>query len=125
MSSLTKRSRVAFLGKRGSFSEEAALKLGEEAELVSRSTSEALFSSLDEELADFILAPIENSLAGSVHRSFDLLLESGLEIIAEIIMQATTQDPEVAAALDELRENADEVRILGRYPKAKFLINQA
>ncbi len=55
MSNLTEKSRVAFYGHRGSFSEEAALKLcGAGTELVSRSTFESLFSSIDEGLADYI-----------------------------------------------------------------------
>ena len=33
-----------------------------------------------------MLAPVENSLAGSVHRSYDLLLESQLKIVGEIII---------------------------------------
>ncbi len=79
--------RVAFQGERGAFSEEAAVKLlGEEIELVPRPTFEALYSSLQDGLADIILAPIENSLAGSVHRSYDLLIASGLHIQAEVVI---------------------------------------
>jgi prephenate dehydratase len=79
--------RVAFQGERGAFSEEAALKLlGEKIELVPRPTFEAAFSAIDEGRADYLLAPIENSLAGSVHRSFDLLVESDLSILAEEII---------------------------------------
>ena len=79
--------RVAFQGERGAFSEEAALKLlGAEIELVPRPTFDALFASIDEGLADYILAPLENSLAGSVHRSYDLLLRSSLHIIGEVII---------------------------------------
>lgn len=79
--------RVAFQGERGAFSEEAAVKLlGEKIELVPRPTFEAAFSAIDERLADYILAPIENSLAGSVHRSFDLLVDSDLSILAEEII---------------------------------------
>jgi len=80
-------SRVAFQGERGAFSEEAAVKLlGEGIELVPRTTFEALYSSLQERLADYVLAPIENSLAGSVHRSYDLLVSSGLRIQAEVVI---------------------------------------
>jgi prephenate dehydratase len=79
--------RVAFQGERGAFSEEAAVKLlGEGIVLVPRPTFEAMFASVGEGLADFALAPIENSLAGAVHRSFDLLVESRLKIIAEVII---------------------------------------
>ena len=79
--------RVAFQGERGAFSEEAAVKLlGEGIVLVPRPTFEAMFDSIDKNAADYILAPIENTLAGSVHRTFDLLVESRLSIIAEEII---------------------------------------
>ena len=79
--------RVAFLGARGTFSEEAADRLlGDAARKVSRPTFESLFAAIDDGAADYILAPLENSLAGSVHRCFDLLLESTLSIVAEVIL---------------------------------------
>jgi chorismate mutase / prephenate dehydratase len=80
--------RVAFLGERGTFSEEAAEKLmGENCETVSRPTFEELFTAIDEKQADFILAPFENSLVGTVHRCQDLLFEKkSLSIVAEIIL---------------------------------------
>jgi prephenate dehydratase len=79
--------RIAFQGERGAFSEEAAVKLlGEDIQLVPRPTFEALYSSLKDGLADNILAPIENSLAGSVIRSYDLLIASGLHIQAEVVI---------------------------------------
>jgi prephenate dehydratase len=79
--------RIAFQGERGAFSEEAAVKLlGEDIQLVPRPTFESLYSSIQEGLADNILAPIENSLAGSVIRSYDLLIASGLHIQAEVVI---------------------------------------
>ena len=82
-----KNSRVAFQGERGAFSEEAAVKLlGEEISLVPRPTFEAAFSAIRDGASDYILAPIENSLAGSVHRSFDLLVDSPLNILAEVVI---------------------------------------
>ncbi|HEX4002160.1 MAG TPA: prephenate dehydratase [Candidatus Acidoferrales bacterium] len=82
-----KNARVAFQGERGAFSEEAAVKLlGEQITLVPRPTFEAAFNAIADRAADYILAPIENSLAGSVHRSFDLLVDSPLNILAEVII---------------------------------------
>ncbi|HKZ76931.1 MAG TPA: prephenate dehydratase [Pyrinomonadaceae bacterium] len=79
--------RVAFQGECGAFSEQAALKLlGEEIELVPRPTFDSLFASISEGSANRILAPLENTLAGSVHRSYDLLLESSLVITGEVII---------------------------------------
>jgi prephenate dehydratase len=81
------RPRIAFQGERGAFSEEAAVKLlGEHIQLVPRPTFESLFAAIDEKAADYLLAPVENSLAGSVHRSYDLLLESSLHISGEVVI---------------------------------------
>ena len=87
MNDLAARPRIAFQGERGAFSEDAAVRLlGAEIELVPRPTFESLFASISEGVADYALAPIENSLAGSVHRSYDLLLESPLHITGEVII---------------------------------------
>lgn len=87
MSGAARLLRVAFQGERGAFSEEAALKLlGDKIEVVPRPTFESLFSAVSEGAADCAVAPIENSLAGSIHRSFDLLLESQLQITGEVVI---------------------------------------
>jgi prephenate dehydratase len=81
---MTKR-RVAFQGERGAFSEEAALKLlGDEIELVPRRTFVDLYDSLDNDLADYLLAPVENTIAGVVHASVDILNTKSLHKINEI-----------------------------------------
>lgn len=83
---LVGEARVAFQGESGAFSEEAAIELlGESCKPVPRPTFEDLFTAVDEGSADYILAPLENSLMGSVHGCYDLLLESSLGIVAEII----------------------------------------
>lgn len=79
--------RVAFQGAPGAFSEEAAVKLlGEDLALVPRANFESLFKAIDDRAADYILAPIENSLAGFVHACYDLLLDSKLFIAGEVII---------------------------------------
>src|SRR5438552_4915225 len=79
--------RVAFQGAPGAFSEQAAVQLlGEKIRLVPRPTFESLFLSIEDNSADYILAPIENSLAGFVHACFDLLLDSKLYISGEVII---------------------------------------
>ena len=83
---LVEEARVAFQGERGAFSEEAAIELlGDRCAPVPRPTFEDLFTAIGEGHADYILVPLENSLMGSVHRCYDLLLESSLGIVAEII----------------------------------------
>jgi chorismate mutase / prephenate dehydratase len=84
---LSKKSRVAFQGEHGSFSEAAALGiLGEDCETVPCQTFDDLYKAIDAGYADYILSPLENSLVGSVHRCYDLLLHSSLNIVAEIIL---------------------------------------
>jgi len=84
--------RVAFQGEPGAFSEAAAIQLlGEEIVTVPRATFETAFRAIDERAADALLAPVENSLAGSVVRVFDLLLESRLAIVAETILPIEMQ----------------------------------
>ncbi len=87
LSSEPQKLRVAFQGEPGAFSEAAAVQLlGEEITTVPRATFDAAFRSIDEGAADALLAPMENALAGSVVRVYDLLLESKLEIVAETIL---------------------------------------
>ena len=87
MKVLPKRTRIAFQGERGAFSEEAAVALlGEEIQLVPRPTLESLFAAVSDGVADYSLAPVENTIAGSIHRSYDLLLGSPLQIVGESII---------------------------------------
>ena len=79
--------RVAFQGERGAFSEGAVITLmGGRVELVPCPTFDSLFDAVPHGRANFALAPIENTLAGSVHRSYDLLLERPLHIVAEVVI---------------------------------------
>jgi prephenate dehydratase len=77
--------RVAFQGQPGAFSEEAAVKLlGEDIDLVPRRTFASLFTALKDGGADYLLAPVENSIAGVVHSSVDLLHASELVVVDEV-----------------------------------------
>jgi prephenate dehydratase len=79
--------RVAFQGEPGAFSEAAAIQLlGDRITTVPRATFDAAFRAIEEHAADALLAPVENTLAGSVVRVYDLLLQSQLTIVAETIL---------------------------------------
>jgi prephenate dehydratase len=79
--------RVAFQGETGAFSEAAAVQLlGAGIQTVPRATFDATFRAIAEGAADALLVPVENTLAGSVVRVYDLLLESPLEIFGETIL---------------------------------------
>jgi prephenate dehydratase len=79
--------RVAFQGEPGAFSEAAAVQLlGGGISTVPRATFDATFRAIAEGKADALLVPVENTLAGSVVRVYDLLLKSPLEICGETIL---------------------------------------
>ncbi len=79
--------RVAFQGEPGAFSEAAAIQLlGERITTVPRATFNAAFRAIEDRSADALLAPVENTLAGSVVRVYDLLLQNPLTIVAETIL---------------------------------------
>jgi prephenate dehydratase len=92
MSVALERARVAFQGERGAFSEAAAVQLlGLAITTVPRPTFDAAFRAINDGAADALLAPVENTLAGSVVRVFDLLLESSLTIVSETILHIEHQ----------------------------------
>jgi prephenate dehydratase len=82
-----KTMRVAFQGEPGAFSEAAAVQLlGTQITTVPRPTFDAVFRAIADGAADALLVPVENSLAGSVVRVYDLLLQNALTITAETIL---------------------------------------
>jgi prephenate dehydratase len=82
-----RKMRVAFQGEPGAFSEAAAVQLlGEQITTVPRPTFDAAFAAISDGAADGLLVPVENSLAGSVVRVYDLLLDSELTITAETVL---------------------------------------
>ncbi len=111
--------RVAFQGEPGAFSEAAAIQLlGDAIITVPRATFEAAFTAIAEGAADALLAPVENSLAGSVVRVFDLLKESRLAIVAETILPIEMQlIATPGASLDDIRSVASHPMALAQCEK--------
>lgn len=79
---------VAFQGERGAFSENAARKLlgGSIAVLPCRSFDD-VFAAVRSGAALCAVIPIENTLAGSVLRNYELLGDAGLEIAGEVLLR--------------------------------------
>eukprot|EP00249_Psilotum_nudum_P015865 c25559_g1_i1 orf=249-1589(+) len=76
--------RVAYQGVPGAYSEAAATKAYPECNPIPCDQFEATFSSVELWLADRAVLPVENSLGGSIHRNYDLLLRHRLHIVGEV-----------------------------------------
>jgi arogenate/prephenate dehydratase len=75
--------RIAFQGTLGAYSEAAALKAWPGSEVIACDRFEQVFASVAEGRASHGLLPIENSIGGSIHINYDLLLQHDLPIVAE------------------------------------------
>ncbi|HEV8144904.1 MAG TPA: prephenate dehydratase [Bryobacteraceae bacterium] len=76
--------RVAFQGELGAFSQEAIRQLlGDRAQPVPCQRFDQVFAALKAGDTDAAVLPIENTLAGSVHENYDLLIKYDFEITGE------------------------------------------
>ena len=76
---------VAYQGEPGAFSEEAARSFfGPRATLLPKQSFKDVFDFATTHPAGFGIVPIENSVFGSVHQNYDLLLRNKLHIIGEL-----------------------------------------
>ncbi|KAG4129783.1 hypothetical protein ERO13_D09G102200v2 [Gossypium hirsutum] len=76
--------RVAHQGIRGAYSESAAEKAYPNCETIACQHFHSTFQAVARRVADRAVIPIENSLGGSIHGNYDLLLRHSLHIIGEI-----------------------------------------
>src|SRR6185369_3444077 len=76
--------RIGFQGELGAFSQQAIRQLlGLKAEPIAHQRFDEVFTALDAGKIDAAVIPLENTLAGSVHENYDLLLKHRCEITAE------------------------------------------
>lgn len=77
---------AAYQGARGANSEDAAMSLlSPAAKLLPRDALEDVFNAVTRREATYGVVPIENTLAGSIHRCYDLLFEHELKIVGETV----------------------------------------
>ena len=79
--------RVAFQGEPGAYSEEAGFRYFDAPEMVPQESFEAVFAEVASGACQSGLIPIENSLAGSIHQNYDLLLRHDLHIVGEYFLR--------------------------------------
>ncbi|XP_031499126.1 arogenate dehydratase 1 [Nymphaea colorata] len=76
--------RVAYQGVPGAYSEAAAGKAYPNCDAIPCDQFEIAFQAVELWLADRAVLPVENSLGGSIHRNYDLLLRHRLHIVGEV-----------------------------------------
>ncbi len=82
---LEKELSVAFLGPKGTYSEEASIKqFGEAAKMVDCFSIDEVFRSVEVGNSDYGIVPVENSTEGAVGRTLDLLMQTKLRVCGEV-----------------------------------------
>ncbi len=80
--------KVAHLGPRGTFSEEAAGKhFGGSPALLPMQTIDEVFHAVEAGAAQYGVVPVENSTEGAVSRSLDLLLSGNVSVCGEVSLR--------------------------------------
>lgn len=79
--------RVAFQGEPGAYSEQAVFNYFGTVETMPCESFDVVFDSVVSGECEQGLIPIENSLAGSIHQNYDLLLRHDLHIVGEYLLR--------------------------------------
>jgi len=80
--------KAAMIGELGTFSHKAAIQyFGETIDPVSKHSFKAVFEAVSNNETEYGIVPIENSLSGSIHENYDLLLEYDLKIVGEVTIR--------------------------------------
>jgi prephenate dehydratase len=81
--------RIAFQGEPGAYSEAAAIRFSDHADLLPCESFDDVFTAVATGKATHGILPVENSIGGSIHRNYDLLLEHDLPIVGEVQLDIT------------------------------------
>ena len=79
--------KIAFQGEPGAYSEQATFNYFGEVETLPCETFDDVFTVVASGACGMGLIPIENSLAGSIHQNYDLLLRHDLHIVGEYFLR--------------------------------------
>ncbi len=79
---------VAFQGEHGAFSEEASRQhFGAGVVTQPVHAFEDIFAAVDQGQANYGVLPVENSVAGSINKAYDLLLDHDLKVWGEVLLR--------------------------------------
>jgi len=105
--------RVAYQGEAGAYSEEGIRQFfGAGADPVPCETFAEVLAAVESADCDFGMLPVENSIAGSVNWSYELLMEHDLRIFAEVILRVRHLLLAPPATV------FDDVRVVRSHPQA-------
>ena len=79
--------KVAYQGEPGAYSEEAGYGYFNNPQMVPQRSFDDVFTAVASGECQSGLIPIENSLAGSIHQNYDLLLRHDLHIVGEYLLR--------------------------------------
>jgi prephenate dehydratase len=88
--------KIGYQGVSGAYSEMAADEFVrnekiKNAKIIGLSDFDSIFSKVENKELDFGVVPVENSLAGSIHKNFDLLGRHNLKVIGEVYVHVNHQ----------------------------------
>jgi prephenate dehydratase len=83
----SQRPIVAYQGVPGAFSEMASLQFAPDGEVVGFLTFEQAFEAVIDGSCTHACLPVENSLAGSINQTYDLLTDSVLHVVGEQVVR--------------------------------------
>ena len=84
---IKKHPRIAYQGVSGAYSEQACLQFRADSKPIGYPWFDAAFEATLKGECDYACLPIENSLAGSINQTYDLLTDSELHVIGEQIVR--------------------------------------
>jgi prephenate dehydratase len=76
--------QIAFQGEPGAYSEAAAFRYRPDCSVVPCPAFEDVFEAVEHGTASLGVLPVENSIGGTIHRNYDLLLAHDLRIVGEV-----------------------------------------
>jgi len=79
--------RVGYQGERGAYSEDAIASYFGECEVEPLATVREVFERVEVGGLDYGVVPLENSQAGSINETYDLLLRHGVKIVGEVVVR--------------------------------------
>jgi chorismate mutase/prephenate dehydratase len=109
--------KIGFQGVRGAYSELAGRQFftGNDAEFIGLKSFEDIFDKVDSGELNYGMIPIENSLAGSVHKNIDLLNMYNLKIVGELCLRVEHNLLGVkGSTLDDVKEVYSHWQVLAQ-----------